>query len=95
MILRKETDINAPFAAARAAVTAASGDEKPYILLFNLGWDNSRVNGALAVSGKTVYICGGDGSEVKSFDLSRSGEIRFVRNWGCVSIEASDENGET
>ncbi|MBQ9848300.1 MAG: ATP-binding cassette domain-containing protein [Clostridia bacterium] len=77
----------------RELVTKDTGLEKPYILSYNLSFDNKEVFGAVALCEDKLYIREGN-SELKIIELSTLGEIKFVQQWGCISLETSNENGE-
>ncbi|MBR5745797.1 MAG: ABC transporter ATP-binding protein [Clostridia bacterium] len=83
----------AGFALPESAAKADCAGEKPYILRYDLGFGKARGHGvcALFAGGISVYR-GGD--RVLRRELAALGEIKFVQNWGCVSLESSDENGD-
>lgn len=81
------------FSPQRELVTADTGLEKPYILSYNLSFENKEVCGALALGEDKLFIRENE-SEPRIITLSALGEIRFVQQWGCVSLETSDENGD-
>ncbi len=69
-------------------------EEKVYIFPYDLSFDNKKAFGVCALFDGKLYFREENKSETKIFELSTLGEIRFVQNWGCVSIESSDENGD-
>ena len=78
----------AGFALPESAAKADCAGEKPYILRYDLGFGKARGHGvcALFAGGISVYR-GGD--RVLRRELAALGEIKFVQNWGCVSLESS------
>ena len=94
MIIKKKKTAS-PFIGVNKAVNKAIGtNEKPYILNYDLSFRNQKVLGACAISGGKLCFCEEGMDEPRIIELSSLGEIRFVQNWGCVSLEADTENGE-
>lgn len=92
--MRKEHFTAAPaFAPPESAARADCGDEKPYILRYDLGFGKVGGIGVCALFGGALNVYLG-GERVKVWELAALGEIKFVQNWGCVSLESSDENGD-
>ncbi|MBP5155157.1 MAG: ABC transporter ATP-binding protein [Clostridia bacterium] len=83
----------AGFALPESAAKADCGGEKSYILRYDLGFGKARGFGVCALFGGGISVYRG-GERVKTWELSALGEIKFVQNWGCVSLESSDENGD-
>ncbi|MBR0230786.1 MAG: ABC transporter ATP-binding protein [Clostridia bacterium] len=81
------------FAPPESAARADCGDEKPYILRYDLGFGKVGGIGVCALFGGALNVYLG-GERVKVWELAALGEIKFVQNWGCVSLESSDENGD-
>ena len=82
----------ADFAGLDACVNGMCGDEKPYILHYDLDFAGKPALGVCALfGGKLTVVCGDRRHEYR---LDSLGEIRFVQNWGCVSLESSDEKGD-
>lgn len=77
----------------RELVAGDTGLEKPYILSYNLSFENKEVFGAVALGENRLYIRENE-NELRIIELSALGEIKFVQQWGCVSLETSNENGE-
>ena len=84
--------VRAAFEPSVSAAKASLSDENAYILRFDLRFDNSQVVGVCALSDGVITVFHG---EEKSAEYSLSGleEIRFVQNWGCVSLETSSASG--
>lgn len=92
--MKKEHFTAAPaFAPPESAARADCGDEKPYILRYDLGFGKVGGIGVCALFGGALNVYLG-GERVKVWELAALGEIKFVQNWGCVSLESSDENGD-
>ncbi len=63
--------------------------EKPYIFNYNLSFDNAEVLGGCALDGDRLILVTDVDAEPKIITLDRLGEIRFVQNWGCISLETT------
>ncbi len=93
--MRKKQDPKAAeYRAVAAELKKACGNEKPYIFPYDLSFANKQVVGACALSDGKLYFRDSESSEIRIIELSTLGEIRFVKNWGCVSLEASTEDGD-
>ncbi len=94
MIFRKKKKPD-PFLQVNEEIKKRIGkDGKFHIFNYDLSFDNSPIRGACAlVEGKLCLL---DGIEEKErwVSLDDLGEIRYVQNWGCASIESSDKNGD-
>ena len=70
------------------------GEEKPYILRFDLGARGDAPGlGVCALFGGKIAVLR-EGCDPVIYPLETLGEIRFVKNWGCVSLETSDGDGD-
>lgn len=85
---KKENPSKAVYNALVEKLKSASGDENAYIFPYDLSFSNKQVVGACALSDSKIYVCDSENQEIKTILLSDLGEIRFVKNWGCVSLEA-------
>lgn len=92
--MKKKNDPNrALFNSFVAELKAAANNEKPYIFPYDLTFDNKQVVGVCALSEGKLYFRDSGNKEVRISELSKLGEIKFVKNWGCVSLEAETDDG--
>ncbi len=85
------------------ALKAFIGDEKAYIFNYNLDFENRNCYGACALSENVLYFYeeakaekAPESFEIKAeklrkYPLNTLSEIRFVSNWGCVSLETEEK----
>ncbi len=90
---KKQNPAKAVFQAAVAELKTASGNEKAYIFPYDLTFDNKQAVGACALSEGKLYLKDTENSEIRVIPLDTLGEIKFVKNWGCVSLEADTDDG--
>ena len=69
-------------------------EEKPYSFFYDLTYENGKGFGACALFEGKLYFRESGKEDTKIIDLKDIGEIRFVENWGCVSLESSNEDGD-
>ncbi len=90
---KKESPAKLAFKAYAAELKSASGNEKAYIFPYDLSFGNKQVVGCCALSEGKLYLKDSENTEIRVIPLETLGEIRFVKNWGCVSLEASTDDG--
>ncbi len=69
-------------------------DEKVYNFFYDLDRQNGKAFGVCALFEDKLYFRESTSEETKIIELSSIGEIRFVENWGCVSLESSNDDGD-
>lgn len=90
---KKQSPEKALLTATIAELKTASGNEKAYTFPYDLSFDNKQVVGACALSEGKLYLKDDKNTEIRIIPLDTLGEIRFVKNWGCVSLEADSDDG--
>ncbi len=69
-------------------------DKKPYNFCYDLTGENGKGFGVCALFEDKLYFREDFSEETRIIALSDLGEIRFVENWGCVSLESENSDGE-
>ncbi len=93
--MKKRAKKPTPFDVLRNDLKKELGnDEKLHIFPYDLSFENKRAFGVCALSDGKLFFREEGKDETRVIELSSLGEIRFVQNWGCVSLESSDENGD-
>ncbi len=95
MKIFKKKQKPSPFAPVIEALKKELGtDQKPYTFNYDLSFENGKAFGVCALFEGKLYFREKDKDETRILPLSELGEIRFVENWGCVSLESSNEDGD-
>ncbi len=90
---KKQNPAQAVAQAIVAELKTASGNEKAYIFPYDLSFSNKQVVGACALSEGKLYLKDTENPEIRVIPLDTLGEIKFVKNWGCVSLESDTDDG--
>lgn len=94
MIFKKKKEPS-PFKPLVEALKSELGcKEKPYNFFYDLTYENGKGFGVCALFEGKLYFRESENDETRVIDLSELGEIRFVENWGCVSLESSNSEGD-
>ncbi len=89
--MKKENPQKAVARAIKEKLIAACKNEKAYIFPYDLTFDNKQAVGLCALSEGKLYFLDTGSEEIREYLLSDMGEIRFVKNWGCASLETEIE----
>ncbi len=88
-----KTRADTVFASEKRRAAELAGPDA-YTFAYDLSYTNKTVTGGCAVYDGRLYIAQ-NGEEVRVIDLTSFDEIRFISNWGCVSIEATADGEDT
>ena len=95
MKLFKKKEKPSPFKPLVEALKNEIGcDVKPYNFSYDLTYDNGKGFGVCALFEGKLYFRESGCDKTRIIELSSLGEIRFVENWGCVSLESSNSDGD-
>ena len=92
---KRKKEKPSPFEPIKTALIKELGEEtQPYIFNYDLSFKNEKVLGVCALFEGKLYFKEDGKDETRIVDLKDLGEIRFVSNWGCASVESTTEEGE-